>query len=87
MSSDKASSISSSSAGISSLLSKQYILILEAPILSAVLATSIATFPPPITTASPSNFTSSPRFTFLKNSTPVITPSASSPSRDNILPP
>ncbi len=84
--SDNASSISSSRAGISSRLSRQNMLTFEAPTLVAVLATSIATLPPPITTTSPSRFTSLPKFTLRKKSTPVITPSESSPWIPRFLP-
>ena len=53
--SDSASSISSGEAGIISLVSRETCVTLPSPHLSAVLDTSIATFPPPITTVSPSN--------------------------------
>ena len=86
--SSSASSTSSAAAGMISRDSKQYWDTFADPERSAILDTSIATFPPPITTVSPeSACASSLMFAFLKNSTPVTTPSASSPGTPVLRPP
>ena len=88
MPSSSASVTSSSAAGIISLDSRQNMDTSEDPVRSAVLATSTATFPPPITTVLPDNFTpSSFKLTRRKKSTPVSTPTASSPGTPVIRPP
>ena len=86
--SSRASATSSAAAGISSGLSRQYMLTDSEPERSAVLATSMATFPPPMTTVLPeSSARRSARLIRYRNSTPVSTPSASSPGTPAFLPP
>lgn len=57
------------------------------PTRTAVLATSTATFPPPITTVSPASLSAEPSLISRRKLTPAQTPSASSPGTLTDLPP
>ena len=87
MPSSSASATSSFAAGMISRDSRQNMETSPEPARSAALATSTATLPPPTTTVRPESFVLSSRFTLLKNSTPVFTPSASSPGTPALRPP
>ena len=80
------SPLSSTPQGISSYASSEYMSTDSAPNLTAVLATSYAILPPPITTTLPLSLTSSPTLTLRIKSIPAMTPFASEPGIPRLPP-